>query len=296
MLSFKRGKNDKWLYNNIFKTEYEKEFGKDFKYNIGFKNWKQIPAGVITYLKPRDTGFTTVPAITTTEVSATITWSPHQQFYQGKVYRTPIINKYPVFNLRYIAGIKGLMNGEYNYQNINLSINKRTYLSVFGFTDILLEGGYIFGKVPYPLLTIHRANQTYSYQDNSYNLMNFLEFVSDRYVALNVDHYFQGFIFNKIPLLKKLKLREVVTGKILYGGVRDENNPDINSSAIKFPVDKETGRPTTYSLNKTPYAEVSVGIMNIFKLIRVDLVKRLTYLDHPDVPSWGIRTRVKMDF
>jgi hypothetical protein len=126
--------------------------------------------------------------------------------------------------------------------------------------------------------------------------MNFLEFVSDHYASVNVDQHFNGFFLNKIPLLKKLKLREVVSAKILYGGVRNENNPDINLSTIKFPIDKQTGLPTTYILNGNPYIEVSAGISNIFKLLRVDFVKRLTYLDHPDVTPWGIRTRVKFDF
>jgi hypothetical protein len=188
------------------------------------------------------------------------------------------------------------MKGEYSYHNLNLTMNKRFYLSQLGFSDMLLEGGYIFGKIPYPLLTLHRANQTYSYQINSYNMMNFLEFVSDRYAAINLDHYFNGFIFNKIPLLKKLKLREVITAKILYGGVRVENNPDINFNTFKFPVDKESGLSTTYTLNSGPYIEASAGIMNIFKLIRVDIVKRFTYLNHPQVTELGIRTRVKMDF
>ncbi len=126
--------------------------------------------------------------------------------------------------------------------------------------------------------------------------MNFMEFVSDHYASVNIDHYFNGFLFNKIPLLKKLKLREVVTGKLLYGGVRSENDPNINSSTFKFPVDNLSGMPTTYALSKEPYAEVSVGVANIFKLFRVDLVKRLTYLNNPEVSQWGIRTRVKFDF
>ena len=83
---------------------------------------------------------------------------------------------------------------------------------------------------------------------------------------------------------------------MLYGGIRDENNPEVNLATIKFPVDRQSGLPTTYTLNKTPYIEVSVGISNIFKLLRVDFVKRLTYLDHPEVTEWGIRTRVKFDF
>jgi hypothetical protein len=296
LLSFKRGKNDRWLYNDIAKLEYLKEFGKEFSYTLAAKNWKQTPAGVISYIKSDGVGLVNIPDVTTTELSAEFKWSPHQQFYQGKRFRIPIINKYPIIRLRYIAGIKGLFGGEYNYHNLNLNIEKRAYLSQLGFADVVLEGGYIFGKIPYPLMTIHRANQTYSYQLNSYNLMNFMEFVSDHFAALSIDQHFNGFFFNKIPLLKKLKLREVASAKILYGGVRDENHPDINLSTFKFPVDKESGLPTTYTLNKTPYVEVSAGIMNIFKVIRVDFVKRLTYLNHPEVSTWGIRTRVKMDF
>ena len=136
-----------------------------------------------------------------------------------------------------------MFGGEYNYQSINLNICKRIYLSQFGYTDVSVEGGYLFGKVPFPLLNIHRANQTYTYQLNSYNLMNFLEFVSDHYAALNVDHYFNGFIFNKIPLLKKLKWREVITGKLLVGGLSDENNPNKTPDQLKFPVHMTAVQP-----------------------------------------------------
>jgi len=174
-------------------------------------------------------------------------------------------------------------------------VYKRFYPSVIGYTDVIFEAGKIFGKVPYPLLDIHRANQTYSYQIASYNLMNFLEFVSDQYVSLNIDHCFNGFIFNKIPLLKKLKLREVVTCKMLYGSLDKKNNPDYQSDLLKFPVDN-TGKPITYTLEEKPYIEVSAGVSNIFKFFRVDVVKRLSYLDHPDVADIGIRARFKFDF
>lgn len=296
LLSFKRGKNDRWLYNDIFKAEYVREFGKDFAYTFAFKNWVQKPAGVISYLKPDGGNLINVPDLTTSELSLELNWSPHRQFYQGKRFRTPIINKYPIFKFRIISGIKGVLNGEYNYQNFRLAINKRFMLSQLGYADVLVEGGYILGKIPYPLMTVHRANQTYSYQLESYNLMNFLEFVSDHYAAVNIDQHFNGFFFNKVPLLKRLKWREVLSAKLLYGGVRDENNPEINLSTIKFPLDKITGLPTTYTLNKTPYIEVSAGVTNILKFMRLDFVKRLTYLDHPDVTEWGIRTRVKFDF
>lgn len=295
-LSLKRGNNDKWLYNKVFKAEYVKEFGKGLSVTAGFKNWKQTPAGAIVYEKQNGSHLNRIAGITTSELSAELRWAPHEQFYQGKLYRIPILNKYPVFRLRYTAGIKGLANGEYNYHSLNLTAEKRFYLSQLGYMDVALEGGYNFGRIPYPLLTIHRANQTYAYQLNSYNMMNFMEFVSDHYAAVNIDHYFNGFIFNKIPLIKNLKLREVITGKILVGGVRDENNPAMNSGIIKFPSDAHTGVTNTYTLGGTPYAEVSAGITNIFKLIRIDAVRRLTYLNHPDVAKWGIRSRVKFDF
>jgi hypothetical protein len=293
-LSFKRGNNNKWLYNNYLKAEYVREFGKNVSYTFGFKNWKQTPAGDITYQKVNDDSF--VKNVTTSELSAELRWAPNEQFYQGKNYRIPIINEYPIFKVRWVAGIKGLMKGEYNYHNLSLRAEKRFYLSQLGYTDVTIESGYLFGKLPYPLLTVHRANQTYAYQLNSYNLMNFMEFVSDHYASANLDMYFNGFFFNKIPLIKKLKLREVASFKVLYGGVRDENDPDKASDLFKFPSDHATGQKTTFALNKEPYIEMSVGIANIFKVIRVDLVKRLTYLENPGISTWGIRTKIRPDF
>lgn len=292
-LSIKRGNNNKWLYNNYLKIEYTREFGKNISYSFIFKNWKQTPAGDIVYKKISDN--TLIPDITTSEISAELRWAPNEQFYQGKNYRIPIINKYPVFKLRYIQGIKGLMNGEYNYENITLRADKRFYLSQLGYLDATLESGYIFGKLPYPLLTIHRANQTYAYQINSYNLMNFMEFVSDKFIASNLDFYFNGFFLNKIPLLKKLKLREVASFKILYGGIRNENDPAKNNKLLRFPEDN-AGQQTTFSFDNTPYIEWSIGLANIFKLIRVDFVLRATYLNNPNISKSGIRAKIRFDF
>lgn len=294
LLSFKRGKNDKLLYNDIFKLEYIHELPSHLSYTFGFKHWQHQPAGAISYSKVDSTGRVAVDHITTTELSGELRWAPHEQFYQGKVYRIPIINEYPILTLRFTAGVKGLFGSEYNYQNLNLRVEKRAYMSQLGYSDLVLEGGYIFGQLPYPLMTIHRANQTYAYQLNSYNLMNFMEFVSDHYAGVTIDHHFNGLIFNRIPLMRKLKLRELLSVKVLYGGVRDENNPNLNPALIKFP--SLEGTTTSFSLSKEPYIEGSVGVGNIFKLIRVDLVKRFTYLNNPYIATIGVRTRFKFDF
>lgn len=294
LLSFKRGPNDKWLYNNIFRLLYVKENTNHFSYNFGFKYWEQSPAGSIAYVKSDINGTDSLPSLRTTEASVEFRWAPHEQFYIGKLYRTPIFNKYPILDFSYVAGIKGLFGSQYNYHNFDFNIFKRVYESQLGYTDVTGDFGYLAGKVPFALAYIHHANQTYAYQLQSYNMMNFLEFVSDHYATAYVDHYFNGFFFNKIPVLKRLKWREVIEAKVLFGGLRDENNPAKNPEAVKFP--STNGQLETFSLTRTPYIEGGFAIANIFKVVRIDFIKRFTYLDHPDIAKYGIRFRAHFDF
>ena len=295
LLSFKRGNDNIYTYNDIFRLDYVHEYLNHFSYKFELKGWNQNPARELYFQNIVDGRPNTVNDLQTTELSMELRYAPQEKFYQGKLYRTPIPDKYPIFTLRYQEGIKGLFKGDYNYQNVTGNITKRFYLSQLGFTDVVAEGGYIFGRLPYPLLDIHHANQTYSLQLESYNMMNYLEFVSDHYASVNIDHHFNGFIFNKVPLLEKLKLREVVSFKSLWGGVRQENNPANNPSLLQFPLDGN-GKPITYTLDNGPYMEASAGIENIFKVLRLDVVRRLTYLDHPDAPVWGVRARVVVQF
>jgi hypothetical protein len=295
LLSIKRGVSDLYTYNDQFKIDYVHEYLNHFSYQFELKSWNQSPAGALFFHNIVDNHQNTINDLQTTELSVELRYAPHEKFYQGKLYRTPIPDKYPIFTLRYQEGIKGLLKGQYNYQNVTADITKRFYLSQLGFTDVEVEGGYIFNKVPFPLLDIHHANQSYALQLESYNLMNYLEFVSDHYASVNIDHHFNGLIFNRIPLLQNLKLREVVSFKSLWGGLRSENNPANDPSLLQFPT-RETGKPITYTLNNGPYMEASAGIENIFRLVRLDLVRRLSYLDNPDAPKWGIRARVKFQF
>ena len=290
-LSFKRGVNDKYLYNDIYRFDYVHEFESHFSYSVEFRNWKQEPAGSLYFVN--NTG--NVPRLTTTEADLTLRYAPNEQFYQGKIYRVPVPSKYPVFTLDYTQGLKNVFGGSYQYSNVNFRIDKRVYLSQLGYADVSAQASHIFGQVPYPLMDIFAANQTYAYSLYSYNLMNFLEFVADRYETVTIDQHFEGFFFNKIPLFKKLKWREVASFKAAWGAVGDQNNPALNPSLYQFPV-ASNGQPITYALNGTPYLEGGVGIENIFKFLRVDLVRRFDYLDHPNVAKFGIRARVKLDF
>jgi len=295
LLSIKRGVNDKMFYTKKLKLEHLNEFDNHFSYTVGYQFVQQKTAGQLffntdNYLQHVDN----ITHLNSSEPYLVLRYAPHEQFYQGKLYRVAVANGYPVYQLQCNFGSKYAGN-DYNYSNIKFSYSKRIYMSVLGYSDVIWESGKIIGKVPYPLLNIHRANQTYSYQISSYNMMNFLEFVSDEYTSLNVDHCFNGFFFNKIPIINRLKFREVATVKVLYGGLSDSNNPNKTSGLFKFPVD-DNGTPLTYTFGSKPYVEGSVGVSNIFKFFRLDLVKRFTYLDHPNVATWGVRARFKFDF
>ncbi|MEA5258516.1 DUF5686 family protein [Arcicella aquatica] len=296
LLSFKRGQNNKMTYNKVINLDYLNESRSGLTVNVNFKNIRQTPTGALTFNTIKDGNITPTPEVISSELMIGLKYAPNEQFYQGKNYRIPIINKYPTFQIRYTLGVKGLLDGQYNFHRLVGYAHKRMYLPPIGYTDFTLEGGKTFNTLPYPLLTIHRANQSYAYQPEAYNLMNFLEFVSDEYAALFVDHHFNGFIFNKLPLIKKLKLREVITFKGLMGRLSDKNRPTAQNGLMLLPVD-ENGKPTTFSLENKPYMEMSFGIENIFKVLRLDFVKRLSYLENPNVSTGtAIRFRMRFDF
>jgi len=293
--SFTRGYSSNWLYSDIFRLSYVHEFGNHVSYILGTKYWKQQPAGSLVYVKePTAQQLDTIPDITTGEISLTLRWAPNEQFFENKVGRRNIANKYPVISFQYSKGIQGLYGGEYNYDAFHLKVSKRVFTSPLGFSDIRLDAGYLSGILPFPLLIIPPANRSYFYSFNSYNLMNVQEFVADHYAGVDIDHYFNGFFFNKIPFLKKLRLREVIGAKILYGGLRSENNPAYNPDQMLFPT--TNGVTSTFALNGQPYVEASVGVYNIFSFIRIDLIKRFTYLYHPDVSKFGILVSSNFSF
>lgn len=301
LLSFKRGASDQMIFFDSYKIDYNKESYSGFAYNLIVEKKQQRPIGRLVF-QTGDSIPTFAESINTDGFDINLRFAPNEQFYQGKNFRLPLPNKYPIFKLNYKQGLKGITNGEYQFSRVAGQVFKRFYLAQLGFTDMELEGGKIFGKVPYPLLNLPQANQSFFLQETSFNMMNFMEFISDEYASAKVTHYFNGFIFNKIPLFKKLKWREVLSLKALYGNLTVDNNPNLNPELYRFPTDKE-GNPSTFAFkNGVPYVEVSAGIMNFFKVFRIEFLQRLTYLDNPGVPTMfgvkglGIRAKGKVDF
>ncbi|MEO6758014.1 MAG: DUF5686 family protein, partial [Saprospiraceae bacterium] len=293
--SFNRGVNNRMLYTQIAGGEYLMEKKNGFSWSVSFRKMNLLPAGALTFKYPTTDGFANRPSIQTAEAGLMLRYAPNEKFYQSPDYRTQIFNKYPIFTLYYTAGLKGVLDAQYDYHSVQFKMSKGVYLSPLGWSSVYLEAGRIFGQVPYPLLTAHRANQTYFVRTESYNLMNFLEFVSDKYASVNITHNFAGFFFNRVPFIRRFNFREIVTFKALWGGLDERNRPGPGKDLLLFPLN-DNGETLTYFLGNKPYVEASVGVSNIFKVFRLDLIRRFTYLDHPGISHLGIRVKFQMEF
>lgn len=172
------------------------------------------------------------------------------------------MNKHPIYGLHYTYGNTTDAAGRQSENHsVNADVFKRFFLAPIGHTDVALEAGRIFGKnLSYPSLHVFAANQTLNYEQTAYNQMNYLEFISDKYASLNIEHAFDGFILNKLPLIKKLKLREFVMFKAVYGGLDTANDPTSNPSVFRFPTDAVGQSLTSNFLNNKPYMEAGFGI------------------------------------
>jgi hypothetical protein len=264
---------------------YERDWLPGLTTKLSFVNRKLSPTGGYHYDYIKNNGDSgIVDYIRTSEIRITTRFAYDEKFINGDFSRTSLGTKYPIVQLTYAHSLKQVYEGQYEYQKVVLNLNDRIRLgSLLGYTDYTVEGGQIFGNVPYPLMELHGGNQTYIYDYMAYNMMNYYEFVSDRYASLWLFHHFEGLFLNKIPLMRRLKWREVVTYKILVGSVSDKNRKEL-----LFPS-------SLYALDKGPYHEVSAGIENIFKLFRVDAFWRLSYRDQVKYP-WGIRAGFQLSF
>ena len=296
-VSFKTSTVDQMSYVRNIALKYENETQFGLKTTVEVKHSTDEPTGGLAYIT-NDDQKTLGPEIQTMEASLAFRYAPGETFVNTKQRRIPVSFDAPVFTLSHTAGFKGVLGGEYNYNLTEIGLYKRFWFSSWGKIDMFVKGGAQWNKVPFPLLIMPAANLSYILQRETFNLINNMEFLNDRYASLDVSWDLNGKIFNRIPLLKKLKWREAIGFKMLYGHLTDKNNP------MKHPGDSELflfptrdGRPTSFVMDpKTPYMECSVGIHNIFKILHIDYVRRLNYLDHPDANKWGVRFMVMMTF
>ncbi|MDG2505970.1 MAG: DUF5686 family protein, partial [Crocinitomicaceae bacterium] len=225
----------------------------------------------------------TISQITTTELKAMVRWAKDEEYISGAFDRTSIRSKFPAISLQGIFGIKDIFGSEYNYQKVQLNIEHKTQIGILGRLEYGANIGAVFGNVAYPLLHAIPGNQSLWLMTSAFNKLNFLEFVCDRYTGFYIENHWDGLFMNKIPLIKKLNLRLVSSSRLAYGSLSQRHQTYMN-----FP-------DFIKEFKRKPYAESTIGIENLFRFFRVDVVWRMTYLDANTSPI-GLRAKFALIF
>ncbi|MBQ8225050.1 MAG: carboxypeptidase-like regulatory domain-containing protein [Bacteroides sp.] len=300
---------DQMSYIRDASINYELEMNTGFSVKAMLRHRNDQPAGMLQYWKnngdapgeltslnddptvvPQTFKNTLVHDITTTEANVTLRYAPGETFVNTKQRRIPVSLDAPIFTLSHTIGLKGVLGGEYNFNLTEISLRKRFWFGSWGKLDITARAGAQWNTVPFPMLNLPMANLSYITQNNeSFNLINNMEFLNDRYGSLALSYDMNGKLFNRIPLIKKLKWREMFRIRGLWGTLTDKNNPYKSNNPDLFLFPMRNGVPTSRVMGNEPYVEASVGIYNIFKLLHIEYVRRLTYTKEPGIQKDGIR-------
>lgn len=309
--SFKWTKVDHMMYYETFRLLWDREWENGLRLKLQARTERDEPTASLFYqtLGSADGPSTDAAAhrkyFRTTDFTASLTYQPGATWVNTKQRRITMNNDAPIYSLSHTTGGYEQSGHRYLYHLTEASVYKRFWLASWGKIDTYVKGGVQWSKVPFPLLIAPAANLSYIMEDNTFNLINNMEFLNDRYASAMVSWDLNGKILNRIPLIRKLKWREYVGCNVLWGTLTDKNNP-FRAGAEgddrlfyfpgKFNVDG-TYEYTSGTMNKKkPYVEVVAGIHNIFKVMHVEYVRRLTYNERPGTKKWGIRCMFRVTF
>ena len=287
-LSWKRLADTRVTYRGATMLEYTLELYNNFSVSAGASFERQEATRWIPFTDGYGNNFGHYNELM---FNVKLRYAPGEKFLQGTTHRSPINMDAPVIELMHTYAPKGVMGSMFTINRTEMRFFKRIWLSAFGYIDAVVKGGHSWSPSPYMNLCLPNANLSYTIQPESFALMNPLEFINDSYAQVDLTYWMNGLIFNHIPLIKKLKLREVINFKGLWGHLSHRNNPCYDKSLFVFPENVHTTL-----MSNVPYMEISAGIDNIFRIIRVDSVWRLSYKHSFDAPDWGIRFALHFSF
>lgn len=282
-MSFRTQKVDQMYFYNRQKLSFVYETDWGLSFHTSLKAESNEPTGDLAFIKmpgatfnPAPNGKEYVRQIRTTEARLMLRYCPGQTFINTKQHRWPVNLDAPEFSLSHTTGVKNVLGGQYNLNYTEAKIYKRFWLGSWGYVDTHLDGGVQWNKVPFPLLIMPPVNITFLEWEGTFSMMKNMEFLTDRYAFASVAWDMNGKLLNRIPLIKKLKWREYISVKGMWGSLTDKNNPLLQRNQndrmlFQFPSGAREFR------NNEPYWEVTVGVHNIFKLLAIDYVRRMNY-------------------
>jgi hypothetical protein len=279
---FRRG-----YYFNEGRVDFKRELFKGFQQRVAFRYFTFEPTFNFAYYdQPDDVANSPIREnFESAELIFESRYARDELFIQSDNERLSLGTiRWPVITIRYTKGLKGVLNSNFEYDKVRLSIYRRLRFGPLGAGYLNFTAEKVFATLPYPLMSLHLGNESPFYTSITYNLMNYGEFISDQFATVKYEHHFEGFILNKIPLMRKLKWRLVGTANVIYGGLSQKNRDIIAPATL-------AGEPTVpfgYFDPKRPYVELGYGVENIFKFFRVDFVHRLSYLENPDIRKFAV--------
>lgn len=287
-ISLKRESDKLATYCRRTKLEYNLELESQFSIGVWSEQKRQESTEWLPFISGTGDTYTHIDELT---CGLNLRYAPGEKFIQEKSVRVPVNLDAPVFMLSQEWGALRFPGMRFTLCKTEVSIWKRFWFSTYGYLDALVKGGSVWSRVPFLYLLWQNANLSYTIQPESYSLMRPMEFALDRYASVDLTYWGNGVLFNRVPLLRKAKLREVVEFKGLWGNLTKKNNPACDSGLLVFPTDASVGQ-----IGKAPYMEISAGIDNIFSILRLDYVWRLSYLDHPGTDRSGLRVALHFTF
>ncbi|RKS13102.1 DUF5686 and carboxypeptidase-like regulatory domain-containing protein [Flavobacterium sp. 120] len=282
---FSSGSNGKLTNINLTNVAIEIEPIKNLTFQTGF-SYRTLESASTTFSLDYYTDIAnsiTESEVKQSEVNFQVEYSPKRKTIGFGVERSNVDSPFSRFFVNYSHGFKGLLNSDFKYDKLQLYYKQPIIIGPLGRTNIIMEVGKTFGKVPLGLLSVIPGNQTYFTIENTFSNLNFYEFVSDQYATLQWNHNFNGRIFSRIPFMRKLNWREIVSVKGVYGTISDENRA-INASGL------------IYNAPEKVYWEYSAGIGNIFKVFRIDFAWRGNYLNTPDTNRFTVKGSFGFNF
>lgn len=279
----------KFMFSDDTRFEFYKEYYSGFSHMITLLRKNYDPYAPLPDLGIfNDENGNPLNNITQTEINVKLRYAYKERFINGNYFRTSLGSRYPIVELRYSKGLKGFLDGGYNYQKIRFNISSYLKIAPLGQLYVNLFAGKYFGTLPYPLLEIHPGNETYVYNKYAFSMMNQYEFLSDQYAGFNIEHSLGSGIFRYIPLIKKLKFRQFWTAKGVIGSLSDSNKALNMNKGFAFKT-----------LENNPYIELGTGIENILRVFRIDFVWRVTpkpVATDPRQSYFGVFGSMKFDF
>ena len=287
-LTLRRHKDVRMQYLRTTRLEYRHEWYNHFSIALGIEHNIHESTRYVPFVyadgdvrqRYTQAGFT-----------AQLRFAPGETFYQARSYRVPINMDAPIMTLTQTYMPKGFMGSLHEINKTELGIQKRFWFSAFGYADVIVKGEKVWSKVAYPDLLMPNVNLSYTIQPESYSLMKPMEFINDQALSWDLTYWGNGVLMNRLPLIKRLRLREVLTLRGIWGSLSDKNNPAQSSDVFLFPADA-----LCQPMGDKPYMEAGVGIDNILTILRVDYVWRLTYRDHAGTDRRGVRIQLHFNF